>query len=449
MSSDSTPCRFNDDYVLVKYKENDRNKVVTYSKFIEHYPQVVGRPAFTKEIQPVCENVECLIKHYEVELSYNLIKHKIEVTIEEKTCTLADSLIYLWDCCEKHGFKIKKDRLKMQLVYIAHENKVNPVKEYILKSYYKNKGNNLKDMYETNRLIYTLVPAENEHSIKKMKLYITKWLIQAVALATCDEEDSVITQFILVLKGNQGIGKTSWFRSIVPKEMQAKYFMSGRNLDPNNKDHIIEMNGVWFCELGEVGSTTGKANNEQLKALITNDYDTVRLPYAEESTTLKRRTSLCATTNDERFLKDTTGSRRFVTIDISNTKKNANIDLSLVYAEIYNAYLSGAIFHFTDKEREELEKDNSNYKVKSDVQLGVETFFELLTDPKESMHGYVVRTSKQIHNVIVNHSSFADKPPTTVAIGRTLTAIGVVSKDLGKNRKGFYVKLINEEVDDC
>lgn len=446
MEHDLQPCSFHHDFILVKYKNVDRTtKVESYTKFIKKYPDRNDRPPCTVEIQPVKENVQCIFAHYNIKIGYNEIRHKLEVFIGDDTLSVADSLVKIWDCCEKHGFRIKKDRLKMQIVKIGNENKFNVVKDYILECHRRYQGIELNNMSETNKLIGTLVLSDTNDT-EKTKLYVTKFLTQSVALATCDEEDDVVTQFILVLKGKQGVGKTTWFKKLIPKHMQSKYFMAGRTLDPNNKDHIIEMNNVWLCELGEMGSTTGKANNEQLKALITNDYDTVRLPYAEEAVTLKRRASLCATTNDERFLKDATGSRRFVTVNIDKINKDANIDIDLVYAEIYNAYLNGAIFHFTDTEREELEITNVNYKIKNEIQESIETFFELQLEKGEEIKDCKPLTAKQIHRHISINSHYTDKIPSTVLIGRTLAQAGVVMKKLSGNRKAFMVKIIEEEV---
>lgn len=113
--------------------------------------------------------------------------------------------------------------------------------------------------------------------------------------------------YVLVLEGEQGIGKSTlinilggdWYGDI--------------NLDTHSKDTVDAMRGKWVIEVSEM-ECTRRQETQALKAFITRQVDRVRLAYARQSTDFPRQCIFIGTTNPEAengYLKDTTGNRRF------------------------------------------------------------------------------------------------------------------------------------------
>ena len=78
-----------------------------------------------------------------------------------------------------------------------------------------------------------------------------------------------------------------------------------------NKDAVERLIGSWIIELGEMQATR-KAENEASKSFLSRQTDKVCLPYARKSQFFPKQCVFCATTNNEEFLKDRTGGRRFL-----------------------------------------------------------------------------------------------------------------------------------------
>jgi predicted P-loop ATPase len=73
---------------------------------------------------------------------------------------------------------------------------------------------------------------------------------------------------------------------------------------------VEAMAGKWILEIGEMGAAT-KSELEQQKAFISRQSDTVRLAYRPDPETFLRQCVFVATTNDDEFLMDSTGNRRW------------------------------------------------------------------------------------------------------------------------------------------
>ena len=196
---------------------------------------------------------------------------------------------------------------------------------------------------------------DNAHYMAMLK----KWLIQAVAILHNNGNSSL--DFVLTLQGRQGIGKTEFFRVL---GMRPDWVRIGAVIDMANKDSKIEATSCWICEIGELDSTLRKEQTS-LKAFVTQSVDRYRRPYASEFEDRPRRTAFGASVNDDRFLRDPTGNRRWVVISVKAIDLDALHSLKYewlaqLWRQAYELYLSGATFRLTPEERERNEQQNKN-----------------------------------------------------------------------------------------
>ncbi len=108
----------------------------------------------------------------------------------------------------------------------------------------------------------------------------------------------------LVLSGPQNIGK-----SFVLSRLGGKFF-SDTLPTIQGKEGMVAIQGSWIVEAGEMQAMT-RAGNEEIKAYLTRQVDKFRPPYGKRVQEYPRQCIFAATTNDDIFLKDRTGSRRF------------------------------------------------------------------------------------------------------------------------------------------
>lgn len=204
---------------------------------------------------------------------------------------------------------------------------------------------------------------------KLSKIFLCKWFLQAIAmLHNGDNGKKFAPEFVLVLQGRQGTGKTRFFQHLCPQN----YWGEGETVDPRDKDTLIRITSKWIVEIGEIGSTM-KKDVDILKAFLTRGTDDCRPPYGKKSMEYPRKTVFVATVNETEFLLDTTGNRRWAVIPldpalrIDYATQIKPFDTMQFWAEIYHytqeiIAKGGTIdgcFRFTEQERQALEQRNT------------------------------------------------------------------------------------------
>ena len=222
----------------------------------------------------------------------------------DKAETLA---VLIRDLCKK--MRVKKAPLTDIYNYIslaAKENSYNPVIEMFEED--KPHNGNLTELCEIMGINNNPVYMD----------YLQRWMLQTISLQyNCQREAPVAADFVLVLAGPQGIGKTALLRKLAVK---TEWFNEGVVIDMEDKDSRIKATRKPFCEIGELDSTT-KKKQTSLKAFITQTVDIDRSPYGRTYEEYPRMTSFAASVNEAEFLHDLTGSRRYLVIELSKMDK--------------------------------------------------------------------------------------------------------------------------------
>lgn len=140
--------------------------------------------------------------------------------------------------------------------------------------------------------------------------FFSKWLISAVA-RTYDPGCQVDTMLVLV--GDQGLRKTSFFAELVPWSA----LFANHLARSSEKDSLLALRGPVIVEDGEM-SMYGKREIASLKEFLTVRTDRYRAPYERRSEDHPRRCVFCGSTNEDTFLRDVTGARRFWPITVED-----------------------------------------------------------------------------------------------------------------------------------
>ena len=236
---------------------------------------------------------------------------------------------------------------------IASRNRYNPVIE-LLNSYDYDGRDYLSELYSILHI------ADNDELSRTL---IKKWLWQSISLLHNDETEPFGADGVLVITGRQGIGKTSLFRKLA---LKPQFFKEGVCVDFRDKDTYIRALSCWIAEMGEIESTF-RSDIERLKAFITNSVDEYRRPYGRDSIRAIRRTSLCGTCNSDEFLIDSTGNRRFLTVQIDKIDLDRLRDFNAVmlWKQIEQMALNDIQgFRLTQAEQKQLAERNANHEKK-------------------------------------------------------------------------------------
>lgn len=130
-------------------------------------------------------------------------------------------------------------------------------------------------------------------------------------------EPGVKFDYILVMNGPQGIGKST-FISKLGKE----WYSDSLNLsDMNDKTAAEKLQGYWILEIGELAGMK-KADIDKVKAFISRQDDKYRVAFGRRVTPHLRQCIFFGTTNaDTGYLRDVTGNRRFWSVKTPGTGK--------------------------------------------------------------------------------------------------------------------------------
>jgi hypothetical protein len=111
---------------------------------------------------------------------------------------------------------------------------------------------------------------------------------------------------IMVLEGAQGSGKSTALQILAGDGLHSDQEI----LNADGKAQMELMEGKWIYELGELVGLS-KAEVNKVKAFASRTHDTARMAYGRTATTRARQAVFVGTTNEDRYLRDTTGNRRF------------------------------------------------------------------------------------------------------------------------------------------
>jgi len=282
------------------------------------------------------ENLECLIRYKKVSIAYDRIKNR--PVISNVQCLAGEEenalIAYLKSACGLYG--LNKSIVDEQIMAIMQDKSSNPVTDWL---------SHLKRTQQHNPidLLVEHLPISNK---AWAKIAFHRWFIQCVAAADCCERsgnpnalpkyESVLTFF-----GGQGLLKTAFIRSLLPKPLKS-YLKDGILLDLSKTDSKTEALSSWLTELGELDSTFKRSDISALKAFLSRQEDEIRKPYARAASILPRHTSFFGSVNEERFLRDSTGNRRYFPIIVNDQLTLPDsFNCEDFWAFLWSEYLNG------------------------------------------------------------------------------------------------------------
>ena len=188
-----------------------------------------------------------------------------------------------------------------------------------------------------------------------------------------------MTGFCLVLKGNQGIGKSTVLSKLAGQWFNDSIFAV------KGKDSMENLIGSWIIELDEMEALRN-ASNESIKSYISRQVDKFRLPYGRRKEEFPRQCVFAATTNSVTFLKDKTGGRRFLILVSDVDKATTSDRLSILTQEYIDQVWAEAYFYYKEMFRDGF---NSNKLLPADAILDIAEELQKFSTEGSELEGMI------------------------------------------------------------
>ena len=297
-------------------------------------------------------NVERLLDNYSISAKYNEISKDVEVLVPgvsggsdaRDNCAVSEilSLAAL--------NRLPMSNIEGHIKTIAVRNTYNPVRDFINQREWDGRSR-FADLLNT-------ISTPDDYSRDLLAMLVRRWLLSAVAAAYL--EAGFWSKGVLVFQGEQTLGKTAWFKALLPPDNR-NLVKVGATIDPGNKDSVASAISHWLVELGELDATFRKADIAKLKAFISQDRDDLRRPYDRLESKYQRRTVFFASVNPKHFLADDTGNVRWWTIPVTAVNYEHGIDTQQLWAEVLSWFEAGERWWLDRDEEATLEVGNEQH----------------------------------------------------------------------------------------
>jgi len=346
------------------------------------------------------DNYDYMLRRYGISLQYDVILKEEVWTfpgVRSDTDNASNSFLgKVRDLATVSG--MPSLYIKQTIMGLADANPVNPVVDYLTSL-----------EWDGRRRIPSLVdemgvPMER---VKSSIIALQLFMIQACAAADGSERAREgarpAYEYVMVWCADQGAGKTKGMAGLIPKPLQ-KYYKIGAVLDVHKPDSVKETTAAWIVELSEIDATFKKSDAVAIKAFLSREVDTIRLPYAPRHSKFQRRCCYFGTVNEAQYLIDRTGNRRYLPMSINTGIVDWDADeVDQLWAEAWAEYAGGAKWWPDDDEAVLLERAAESHRTRSAIEEAIENYYAWGEEPRSDR-----KTATEIYNEVFESQSPRD-----------------------------------------
>ena len=356
-------------------------------------------------------------------IAYNQMTHLIDVNGELPWEQVKPG----WNDTDHAHLKMYFDRhygiwsptkVKDALLSAASERVFHPIRDYL---------DSLPVWDGTERVDTLLIDYLGAEDNSYTRAVMRKTLVAAVARIY---EPGTKFDYILVLNGPQGIGKSTFFAKLGGKWFSDSLTVS----DMRDKSGAEKLQGYWILELGELAGLR-KMDVETVKSFITRTDDKFRQSYGINVENHPRQCVIVGSTNSTSgFLRDVTGNRRFWPVRVSGgTKKVWEMtEIDQIWAEALAKYRGGEQLILTG-EVEQIAYDEQRDAMELDDREGIiNDYLEtLLPENWDSMDLY------ERESFLAGQSEFGTEMPVGKVKREKVCVLEIWCECLGKDQSNL------------
>jgi len=310
----------------------DKNKTVDVNTFPHlHHGKTTIKPKDTYD------NFVHIMKFYNVDLGVDIITKKVTLFGNGDQNANQEDIL---DLMEINNMSSKSRGIRYINKY-ANENRYNSFYNLLTKTKWDGICR-LNDFYNT-------LQVKPEH-IDLRNTFLLTWLKQFIYTSCFTSkypyESKKISRLLLVLQSKQEGGKSTWVKNLMPAKMEKDFINIGATLKTDDDRHMLGLVTKLIVELGEIEKSFKHSDINAFKAFYGRTVDTLKMIYVTFPVDFERTTSFIATTNDFYFLKDNTGSTRFMIIPLDDDYKDEKglsilcngrhkIDMLMLYRQVF------------------------------------------------------------------------------------------------------------------
>jgi predicted P-loop ATPase len=251
---------------------------------------------------------------------------------------------------EKHNLRLTKTDLREAVQLACHSNPFSPIQRFL---------EGLPAWDGTDRIPELLklmnpVIIDSDHEalmVKFLRCFLVGCVVRAMEPGSKQDD-------VLVLRGKQRTGKSTVFRVLA----SAPYFRDTM-FDIESKEGWQSLVGCWIYELSELNALRAKSP-DAIKSFLSSQIDYYRDPWGKQTEPHPRSCVFTATTNQERFLTDATGSGRFHCIETGMIDTAAiGVMRDALWGQAMALYNQGTSHWLDAADLEKSEKLNEKFKV--------------------------------------------------------------------------------------
>ena len=237
---------------------------------------------------------------------------------------------------ETYGLpSVSKANLEEAIQTVAHVERYHPIREWMLSLQWD--GQLRIDKWLVHALgesPQSLTPQRYEY----LSLVGRYWLLGMVWRVM---EPGCKFDYCPVLEGVGGLRKST----LVEVLAGAEYFSDTPFDMSRGKEAQEQVQGVWGYEIAELAALS-KADVNAIKAFISSKVDRYRVAYGTTVESFPRQCVLTGTTNDDTYLRDRTGNRRFWPVPVRHVINTDWVQRprGQLFAEAFALYLQGVAY---------------------------------------------------------------------------------------------------------
>ena len=245
-----------------------------------------------------------------------------------------------------------------------------------------------------------------------------RWMLGMVAQWMKLEGQCANAVAPLLVSTEQGRCKSTFCSIILPKELQRFYIDKFDLTSVSGCEQKLSQFGLINMDEFDRYSVRSMAN---LKNLMQLKKLTFRKSHRSYYSQLPRIASFIGTSNQKELLTDTTGSRRFLCVEVKGKIDCSRPDYAQLYAQLKAELLAGERFWFTSEEEKEIQEHNRFFYRQSPEQ---EIFFRCFRLPKEGEEAMLLSPTEIFCRLQKKYPA-AFRGSNVVNMGRMLIGLGV------------------------
>lgn len=203
-------------------------------------------------------------------------------------------------------------------------------------------------------------------------LVLHRWMLAMVAQWQGLDQQTANSMVPVLVSERQGLGKSTFWRSLVPPELTTYYLDKLEFTTSGEYDRMMEQ--CCLINIDEMDALTDRSM-AKFKAATQMQTITGHSTLRTRITVGRRMASFCATTNRKDILRDRTGSRRFYCQEVVRKINVTAINHQQIYAQLLAELAAGDRTWFTKAEERRIQHHNRTFYPPTPLQQALATYY--------------------------------------------------------------------------